>query len=395
MLVHTQQVKARTRWFCRRHIAPSRYPGNGLLTSELVCNTSYCLMSMPISSHAYSTIFPRVALSRLIAPSIRSTSPCRLASASLGKQKIMRHRIDELDFLKGIFILLMMAFHLVYVSDMYPYAKQVVYTFHMPCFLIMSGYLMNINKPWKDFLRTMLGYAIPYVVMESGYIVMAAALPIREHLDGLTLRVFIEKLTVNPLGPYWYLQTLLIGGITYMAVFRLVPMKANSRIILLGLIFHVVSNVFGIMSFACSLYFLAGVALRQSGLSFTAVFQRSPIAIVAFALLAMHPQNLLMEQSGGVLMVYLVVVGCLSTYSHIGEKTQQLLRFLGRNTMPLFLFSPIFTFLCKPLVAIFLFDTTGLVYLLVSLTICVAGSLSVEWAMHRMGLAQYFYFKPL
>ena len=310
-------------------------------------------------------------------------------------QTTMRHRIDELDFLKGIFILLMIAFHLVYVSDMYPYAKQVVYTFHMPCFLIMSGYLMNIGKPWKDFLRTMLGYAIPYIIMESGYIVMAAVLPIREHLDVLTLRIFIEKLTVNPLGPYWYLQTLLGGGISYMAVFRLMPMKTNSRLILLGLIFHVLSNVLGVMSFACSLYFLAGVALRQSGLPFTAVFQRSPVAIVAFALLAIHPQNLRMEQSGGVLMVYLVVVGCLSVYSYIGEKAQQLLSFLGRNTMPLFLFSPIFTFLCKPLVSVFQFDATGMVYLLVSLTICVAGSLAVEWAIHRMGLARYFYFKSI
>ena len=303
----------------------------------------------------------------------------------------MRHRIDKLDFLKGIFILLMITFHLIYISDMYPYTKQVVYTFHMPAFLIMSGYLMNINKPWKDFGRTMLGYAIPYVVMESGYIVMAAALPIREHLDVLTLRVFFEKLLVNPLGPYWYLQTLLSGGMTYMAVFRVVHMKTNSRLILLGLIFHVLSNVLGVMSFACSMYFLVGVALRQSGLPFMAVFQQSPIAIVAFVLLAMHPQNLRMEQSGGVLMVYLAMVGCLSAYSYIGEKVRLLLSFLGRNTMPLFLFSPIFTFLCKPLVPAFQFDATGLVYLFVSLTICVTGSLTVEWAIRRMGIGQYFY----
>ena len=42
-------------------------------------------------------------------------------------QTTMRHRVDELDFLKGIFILLMIAFHLIYVSDMYPYTKRVVY----------------------------------------------------------------------------------------------------------------------------------------------------------------------------------------------------------------------------------------------------------------------------
>ena len=43
-----------------------------------------------------------------------------------------RQRIEELDFLKGVFIILMITFHLVYIGDSYPYAKQIVYTFHMP-----------------------------------------------------------------------------------------------------------------------------------------------------------------------------------------------------------------------------------------------------------------------
>lgn len=120
----------------------------------------------------------------------------------------MHQRIDELDFLKDIFIILMITFHLVYIGDSYPYAKRIVYTFHMPGFLIISGYLMNITKPCKDLIKTMLGYAIPYVVMESGYIVMAAVLPIREHIDVLTFGGFIDRLLLHPIGPYWYLQTL-------------------------------------------------------------------------------------------------------------------------------------------------------------------------------------------
>lgn len=194
----------------------------------------------------------------------------------------MQQRIDELDFLKGVFIILMITFHLVYIGDSYPYAKRVVYTFHMPGFLIISGYLMNITKPCKDLIKTMLSYAIPYIVMESDYIVMAAALPIREHIDVLTLGVFIDRLFLHPIGPYWYLQTLITCGVSYILVFHLVPMKTNSRIILLGIIFHVFSNMLGVMSFACSLYFLAGVVLRQSGISFTDVFQQSPIAILAY-----------------------------------------------------------------------------------------------------------------
>ena len=106
----------------------------------------------------------------------------------------MRQRIEELDYLKGIFIILMITFHLVYIGDSYPYAKRIVHTFHMPGFLIISGFLMNISKPWKDFFKTMLGYAIPYCIMESGYIVMASALPIREHVDVLTFGVFVVLL---------------------------------------------------------------------------------------------------------------------------------------------------------------------------------------------------------
>ena len=305
----------------------------------------------------------------------------------------MRQRIDELDFLKGIFIILMITFHLVYIGDSYPYAKRIVYTFHMPGFLIISGYLMNITKPCKDFIKTLLGYAIPFIVMESVYIVMAAALPIREHIDVLTLGVFIDRLFLHPIGPYWYLQTLITCGVSYILVFHFVPMKTNSRIILLGIIFHVFSNMLGVMSFACSLYFLAGVVLRQSGISFTDVFQQSPIAILAFILLAMHPKNLLMEESGGVLMVYLVIVGFLFVHFHVGKRANYILTFLGRNTMPLFLFSPIFTFLCKPLVPVLQFEPTGLLFLSVSLLLCITGSLFVEWTMIRIGVSQYFYYK--
>ena len=305
----------------------------------------------------------------------------------------MQLRIDELDFLKGIFIILMITFHLVYIGDSYPYAKRIVYTFHMPGFLIISGYLMNITKPCKDLIKTMLGYAIPYVVMESGYIVMAAVLPIREHIDVLTFGGFLDRLLLHPIGPYWYLQTLIMCGVSYILVFHFVPMKTNSRIILLGIIFHVLSDMLGISSFACSLYFLAGVLLRQSVISFTDVFQQSPMAIIAFVLLAMHPQNLLMDKSGGVLMVYLVIVGFLFVHFHAGQKANSILTFIGKNTMPLFLFSPIFTFLCKPLVPVLLFDPTGLLFLSVSLLVCITGSLFVEWTMIRIGLSLYFYYK--
>lgn len=307
----------------------------------------------------------------------------------------MQRRINELDFLKAVFIMLMIAFHLVYFSESYPYAKQVVYTFHVPGFLIISGILMNISKSRKAFARTLLGYAIPYIIIESGYIAMASVLSIREHIDNLTVSIFIDRLLIHPIGPYWYLQTLIICGGVYALVFRLLPMKTISKIILLGIVYFLISDGLGIMTFACSLYFLAGVVVRQSGIPFTNVFQSSSVAIIAFALLAIYPQNLLMEVSGGVLMVFLIISGILFFYKHLNQRACSLFLFIGRNTMPLFLFSPIFTFLCKPLVPLMLFDSTGLIFLLVSLLICISGSLAVEWAMDKTGLSSYFYAKQM
>ena len=61
----------------------------------------------------------------------------------------MKERVVELDYLKCILILLMVLFHLAYFSEKYPLLKQFVYAFHMPVFLILSGYLTNINKGTK------------------------------------------------------------------------------------------------------------------------------------------------------------------------------------------------------------------------------------------------------
>ena len=63
-----------------------------------------------------------------------------------------KKRIEELDFLKALFILLMITFHLAYIGDGYPYLKRFVYTFHMPGFLIISGYLWKVHKPIKKLL---------------------------------------------------------------------------------------------------------------------------------------------------------------------------------------------------------------------------------------------------
>ena len=145
------------------------------------------------------------------------------------------------------------------------------------------------------------------------------------------------------------------------------------------------------ITFACALYFLAGVVIRRSGLGFTDVFKASFLAIVAFALLAWFPENCRMDVVGGVLMVYLAISGLLWAFQYARAWVKDGLLYLGKRTLPLFLFSPLFTFLCKPLVPYLDFDPTCLLFLVISLAICVSGSLMVDWVIRKTGLSRWFY----
>ncbi len=308
-----------------------------------------------------------------------------------GTQAHKTGRLDELDYLKCVFIVLMICFHLVYIGDTYPYAKRVVYTFHMPAFLIISGYLMNMSKPPRQFLRTILWFAVPYTVMESGYIVMASLLPIREHIDQLIPSVFLDKLLLHPLGPYWYLHTLILCGTACYATVRYTRLDTVSQLAALGLLMFLLSHWAGMVSLPNALYFMAGAAIRHSGLAFTCVFRPSPLAVAALALLAAFPANLDRATAGGALIVYLAISTCLYSFPYIKGSLRRLLLFLGRNSLLLFVFSPIFTILCKAMLPYLAFDPTGLLFLFFSLIICIAGSLSIGYIMDAMHAAPLFF----
>ena len=302
-------------------------------------------------------------------------------------------RIKELDYLKGILILLVISFHLVWFEQLHPFAKQVVYTFHMPGFLLISGYLMNISKPPKDFLRTLLWLAVPYIIMESGYIVMASLLPIREHIDRLTPMVFLDRLLLHPLGPYWYLHTLILCGGLYYYIYNNVQKGPTTRFLLIGIVYYILARVFGILSFSSALYFLAGAAIHQSGIRFLAFFRPSHFSLLAFVLLVSLSNNPNQTSFVGALIAYFAISSLLSLYRSLpprGEVGRGAV-FLGRNSLVLYIFSPIFTILCKQFVPYLQFDHTGLLFLLVSLIFCVSGSLLIAWLMDIVGISRFFF----
>lgn len=307
----------------------------------------------------------------------------------------IQKRIGELDFLKCVFILLMIVFHLVYIGDKYPYVKDWVYTFHIPAFLLISGYLMHVEKPVFAFLRSMLWIFIPYMIMEIGYVVLSSVLPVRGGVDHVTWQLLVDKVCLHPMGPYWYLHTLLVCGIGYFLIARLLGglVKAFPMLVTLSLVFVGVSYGLKIVAPSSAFYFMIGVVLKQTGTDFVSFFKGSWWALIPLVLLSVYPENLNRFTIPGVLITYLVVSVVLAVYQILPGFIQRLGCYIGRNTLLLLLFSPIFTMLVKPLVKVFSFDSSGMVFLFVSLLITVVGSFTLTWAMDRLGLSRYFFGK--
>ena len=309
----------------------------------------------------------------------------------------MQNRVREIDYLKCVFIILMVMFHLVYVGDKYPYAKQVVYTFHMPAFLLISGYLANMAKSLGRMLNQLKWLFIPYAVMEAGYVVAASVLPIREHIDSLTVTLFMEKLLLHPLGPYWYLHTLIVCYIIYYAVSRLSPRLGTVPLMcVLGVAFYAVVELTHIVQMSNAMYFMAGALVRQSGMKFMQVFRPSLLAAVPIAIFCMaSPGEMYKQTLTGVIVTYLAISLALGTCRKLPEKALRAACFIGSNTLAVLLFSPMFTILAKRFVPLFAFDPTASLYTVFSVAFVLAGSLAVAYAMDRLNLSRWFSGKSL
>lgn len=302
-------------------------------------------------------------------------------------------RIKEIDFLKCVFIILMVMFHLVLFADQYPYLKQIVYTFHMSGFLLISGFLSNPHKSFQTFSRVMVWIFIPYAIMEIGYVVMSSILPVRESVDTISLVVLLDKVFMHPIGPYWYLHTLIVCSFCYFLIYKIKGLNHISSLVILGTVFFLLSYSLKIVVFANAMYFLIGVIIRQSKISFLLLFKPSIWVIVPLVLLCVFPENLNRATIGGIAITYFVINLLLFIYPYLAEKVKQMTLYIGKNTLVILLFSPIFTMLSKLLIPLFSFDPTAICFMLAALSLSIGGSLGIAFMMDYLKISRFFFGK--
>lgn len=58
--------------------------------------------------------------------------------------------------------------HIVNFSTLYPDVKNFINFFFMQAFLLITGYLVNIRKTYKEFASYIMKILIPYIIMVTG-----------------------------------------------------------------------------------------------------------------------------------------------------------------------------------------------------------------------------------
>ena len=192
------------------------------------------------------------------------------------------------------------------------------------------------------------------------------------------------------MGPYWYLHTLILCNASYFLIYKVTDKwKGIIRFIILGIFLYILSEV-RLLTLANAIYFLAGVAIRQSGLPIIRVFRPSFLSVVPLVILCCFPENQNRGTLAGVAITYLEISLLLATYTYMPEKVKTLLRYIGSNTLVILLFSPVFTILSKAYLPLFAFDATGICFTIVSVIFVISGCFGVTYVLDRLHISPYF-----
>lgn len=152
----------------------------------------------------------------------------------------------------------------------------------------------------------------------------------------------------------------------------------------------VISGRFQIVDiYKCNIL-LVGVWMRQSNFSFLIIFQASFWAILPLCIICYNTDNFSRSEMSGIAIIYLATCIILETHKYISGILKKVTYFIGKNTLVILLFSPIFTILSKLLIPLFTFDRTGICFASVSVAFVTIGCIAISYIMDYFHLSRFF-----
>ena len=165
-----------------------------------------------------------------------------MTSISDNGLKTNSNRIDTIDVAKGIGLILVIFGHFVTYGGS---VSIIVFSFHMPLFFILSGYLLSNENIFKSWLRRFITITVCFVSFSVLALIITLLIPSwRSGFDAKSL--FIEMLNMQPesihVGQLWFLAALLWGISLFYLLHKLI--KRNELLCLAICVFIAVDSAF-------------------------------------------------------------------------------------------------------------------------------------------------------
>ncbi len=309
----------------------------------------------------------------------------------------MSKRRIELDVAKGLLMLLVVFGHASYVGSaagVLESAHDLVYTFHMSAFLLISGYLGFVSYSQSgpllgQFRKMALSIALPYVIFHSTYFLLLYLASTRSGVatntqaSALTLSDFLLATFRHPKGVYWYLYQLLLFFPLLLISWRIAKGRATPFLVLLfGAVAatHLLDNP--INPFLPLGAMAALLKAPPEGSWWGAV----PVAmILGYFLWIGDPGSFFISLTltGSMLALFFAMA------RQWRGRVIYLLGFIGATTMPVYVLHPYILFLFKfPVIknALLAVDPSGVLHVLLATIVTIPGCLGLLWIAQKMKL---------
>lgn len=137
----------------------------------------------------------------------------------MSKLCVADNRISFIDTAKGLGMILVVWGHIVSTGLL----NQIIYSFHMPFFFFVSGYLLQLKQKELsyDFIRKGVKRLIaPYAVFSLMYLLFYEIPVNKEGLVEVGYMLY-QTLCCRGMAPLWFLPSLFVAEVCYLAIKRL------------------------------------------------------------------------------------------------------------------------------------------------------------------------------
>lgn len=277
---------------------------------------------------------------------------------------------SSIDIIKGGLILLVILGHIILGDLDSNIIRFIIYSFHMPIFFFISGYLLNIEKiknlSNKKFIlkywhRMLKEWTIAWFIYTMGYCIY----------NGFSIHSVIYNIT-NPYYHLWYVPSIFISIVLVRIILKNIENKIVSFLTLfcLGIFLYNITNYYDIgQAYNCRLliFLILGIISQSTFKNIKGkYFEYSLIYLLLIIGIFYYFSSATYFYRTYVQMPLCILLSILIFYPLIEMKKlhQNQLEWLGRNSLSIYLWHVLPIIILKKLI-----EDNTLIYYIASFTI--------------------------